>query len=104
MPSRRAVFSEGVSTSSGTVGRSRATRRAVEPELVKQTIAAAPTVRDDLARGAGDRVVGGRVGQGLGEMDAGIMARIGFDAGRDPVHHLDRLDGEIGPRRFPPTA
>ena len=46
-PSRRAVFSDGVSTSSGTVGRSRATRRAVEPELVKQTIAAAPTVRDD---------------------------------------------------------
>ena len=45
MPSRRAVLSDGVSTSSGTVGRSRATRRAVEPELVKQTIAEAPTVR-----------------------------------------------------------
>ena len=97
-------MSEGVSTSSGTVGRSRATRRAVEPELVKQTIAAAPTVRDDLARRAGDGVVGGRVGQGLGEMDAGIMGRIGFGAGRDPVHHLDRLARDIGPTRFRPRA
>ena len=33
-PSRRAVVSEAVIASSGTAGRSRAMRRAVEPELV----------------------------------------------------------------------
>src|SRR5688572_10182981 len=43
-PSRRAVLSDGVSTSKGTAGRSRATRRAVDPEAVKLTIADALTV------------------------------------------------------------
>jgi hypothetical protein len=43
-PRRRAVSWLGVSTSSGTEGRSRAIRRAVEPEVVKQMIATADTV------------------------------------------------------------
>jgi hypothetical protein len=43
-PMRRAVLVEGVSTSSGTDGRSRAIRRAVDPDMVKQTIAAALTM------------------------------------------------------------
>jgi hypothetical protein len=36
---RRAVLADGVRTSNGTDGRSRAMRRAVEPDMVKQTIA-----------------------------------------------------------------
>ena len=40
----RAVSSRGVSTRIGTAGRSRDTRRAVEPDSVKQMISAAPTV------------------------------------------------------------
>ena len=43
-PSRRAVSICGVRTRIGTDGRSRAIRRAVDPELVKQMIAAADTV------------------------------------------------------------
>ena len=43
-PSRRAVSRSGVSTRIGTLGRSRAMRRAVEPELVKQMIAEAEMV------------------------------------------------------------
>src|SRR5204862_546953 len=35
----------------------------------------------------GDRIGGGGVGQGPREVDARAVARIGFDAGRDPVHH-----------------
>ena len=38
--------------------------------MVKQTIAAAPTVPTIVARRLGDGVGGGRIGQGLGEMDA----------------------------------
>ena len=43
-PSPRAVAARGVSTMSGTDGRSREIRRAVEPESVKHMIAAADTV------------------------------------------------------------
>ena len=44
MASRRAVARIGVSTMIGTSGRSLAARRAVEPDDVQQTIAAAFTV------------------------------------------------------------
>src|SRR5690554_8233984 len=44
-PMRRAVWRSGVSTNNGTEGRSRAIRRAVDPDLVKQTIADVGTVR-----------------------------------------------------------
>ena len=43
-PTRRAVAMEGVSTSIGTEGLSRATRRAVDPDPVKTVIARIETV------------------------------------------------------------
>jgi hypothetical protein len=51
-PSRRAVEMFGVSTSIGTLGRSRDTRRAVPPVLVKQTIVAAEMVSTISAEAA----------------------------------------------------
>ena len=60
-PKRRAVSGAGVSTRMGTDGRSRATRRAVEPDVVKQMIADADTMAAmSLADSASASAVVGR--------------------------------------------
>ena len=66
----------GVIARIGTGGRSRAMRRAVEPELVKQTIAVAPTVPAICRAEPDERVGGGRLEPGLGEVDARRIDRV----------------------------
>ncbi len=68
---RRAVSIFGVSARIGAVGRSRAARSAVAPELVKETIAAAPIVSGDLAAAA---LIASAIGV-LGRQAAGVEQR-----------------------------
>ena len=59
--SLRPVATFGEIATIGSCGRSRATRRPVEPETVQQTIAGEVERLGDLARGGGDGVGAGRL-------------------------------------------
>ena len=103
-PSRRAAFMLAVIASIGTVRplardppRGRARAGVADHRLGADD-------PDDLRRAFRQRVGGGRLGRGLGEMDARRIDRVGLDAAADPVHHRHRLDADIRPPRFPPTA
>src|SRR4028119_1039349 len=92
---RRAGRAEGGSTSIGTAGRSRESRRAVEPDEVKQTIAAAPTVPAMLLTAGGSAGAGGRPGRAAG---VGALRGEADDRRRADraVHVVDRVGDRVG--------
>ena len=90
--SLRPVATFGEIATIGDCGRSRATRSAVEPEKVQQTIAGEIERLGDLARRVRDRVGAGRLRLGALRVDDRAIGRVGLDLLGDAVHGGDRLD------------
>ena len=102
--SRRPVETFGVSATIGGCGRSRATRSAVEPEEVQQTIAGKVERLGDLPRGGRDRVGAGRLRLGALRVDDGAV-----ESGRSrPPRRCGSSSPpprpDTGRPRTPPTA